>query len=244
MTEVGSPDPPKLATWLMEQFSPLLQNAPLAGDLVESFKDGRSSNWYCRQVFWAILIGLLNLFRRGWRRLRATPPMKEVRMSRPKLVGSLAIVLVALVTVGWWATKTFWLAAQSTHPTPMIFYGSGAMEGGRCFGCPVVSVSEVYVGDTQIKGPVPVSMHVPHYTPLAQKNKVWGAVVALVDVDASGGVAGVKLTKVDLSSSISAGLEQGVNNTLLTWKFKPATEKGKPVPATVQAQVNFFFDSL
>jgi len=242
MTEVDSPDPPKLASWLMEHFSPLLQNAPLAGDLVESFRDGRSSGWYCRQVFWAILIGLLNLFRKRWRRLRVALPVKEVRMSKPKLAVSLAIVLVALVTVGWWATKTFWLFAPSTHSKPMISYGG--ITGDPCFGCPVVSVAEAYLGDTQIKGPVLVLMHVPPYTPLAKKNKVYGAVVAQVDVDACGSVAAVKVTKVDLSSSISAGLEQGVNDTLRTWKFKPATQKGKPVPATVQAQVNFFFDSL
>lgn len=66
MTRANSVEPPRLATWLMEQFSPLLQNTPLAGDLVETFKQGRSSSWYWRQVFWAVLIGLLNLFRKRW----------------------------------------------------------------------------------------------------------------------------------------------------------------------------------
>jgi hypothetical protein len=66
----GNPlGPPKLATWLLEQFSPVFKNAPLAGDLTEEFKQGRSSAWYWRQVFWAILIGLLNLFRKRWGRL-------------------------------------------------------------------------------------------------------------------------------------------------------------------------------
>lgn len=69
MTKANSLDPPRLATWLMEQFSPLPQNTPLAGDLVEGFKEGRSSGWYWRQVFWAILIGSLNLFRKRWGRL-------------------------------------------------------------------------------------------------------------------------------------------------------------------------------
>lgn len=64
MTKANSVDPPKLATWLLEQFSPVPQNAPLAGDLIEAFRQGRSSGWYWRQVFWAILIGLLNLFRK------------------------------------------------------------------------------------------------------------------------------------------------------------------------------------
>lgn len=69
MTKPNSLDPPKLATWLMEQFSPILQNAPLAGDLMEEFKQGRSAAWYWRQALWAIVIGLLNLFGKRWDRL-------------------------------------------------------------------------------------------------------------------------------------------------------------------------------
>src|SRR6266576_1784526 len=69
MTNGNPLGPPKLATWLLEQFSDVFKNAPLAGDLTEEFKQGRSSAWYWRQVFWAILIGLLNLFRKSWGRL-------------------------------------------------------------------------------------------------------------------------------------------------------------------------------
>lgn len=66
MTKPNSLDPPKLATRLMDQFSPILKNAALAGDLMEGFKQGRSSGWYWRQVFWAILIAMLNLFKKRW----------------------------------------------------------------------------------------------------------------------------------------------------------------------------------
>lgn len=160
-------------------------------------------------------------------------------MSKVKLMVSLSIAAAALVTVGWWAARTCWLAPR-TVSTHMTAYEK--TEGGRCLGCPLVSVEEQqYLGGTRIKGPVPVSMPLPPYTPLAKKNKVEGAVVALADVDASGSVTGVKLTRVDLSSSVSAGLEQGVIETVRTWKFKPATEKGKPVPATVRVQASFRF---
>lgn len=64
MTEEDSLRPPRLATWLLEQFSPVLQNAPLAGDLIEAFKQGRSSGWYWRQVFVAILLGVPNVVRK------------------------------------------------------------------------------------------------------------------------------------------------------------------------------------
>lgn len=66
MTKARSLDPPKLATWLLEQFSPVLKNAALAGDLMEAFKQGRSSGWYWRQVFSAIVVALLSLLRRQW----------------------------------------------------------------------------------------------------------------------------------------------------------------------------------
>jgi hypothetical protein len=66
MTRANSFQPPRLATWLLDQFSPVLQNAPLAGDLMEAFKQGRSSSWYWRQVFGAILIALPRLLRKQW----------------------------------------------------------------------------------------------------------------------------------------------------------------------------------
>jgi hypothetical protein len=66
MTRANSLQPPRLATWLLDQFSPVLQNAPLAGDLMEAFKQGRSSSWYWRQVFGAILIALPRLLRKQW----------------------------------------------------------------------------------------------------------------------------------------------------------------------------------
>ena len=53
-------------------------------------------------------------------------------------------------------------------------------------------------------------------------------------VDASGNVAGVKLV-----SSVGEGLDESAIETVRTWKFEPATKKGKPVPVKVTVQVNF-----
>lgn len=66
MRRANSPEPPRMATWLLEQFSPVLENAPLAGDLIEAFKQGRSASWYWRQVFWSLLVALPNLLRKKW----------------------------------------------------------------------------------------------------------------------------------------------------------------------------------
>jgi TonB family protein len=162
-------------------------------------------------------------------------------MSKAKHMVLLAITLAALVVTGWWAAKTFWLTSP-IHSMQMVAYAE--IQGGRCLGCPVVYVEEQPLGGTQINGPVPVSMPVPPYTRLATKDKIEGAVVTLVNVDASGSVAGVKLSTVDLSSNVSAGLRQGVIDTVRTWKFKPATEKGKPMPATVQVRVSFSSHSI
>lgn len=63
MTKANSLDPPRLATWLLEQFSPVL-DVPLTGDLIESFREGRSSGWYWRQVLWAIFVGFLDSLRK------------------------------------------------------------------------------------------------------------------------------------------------------------------------------------
>ena len=46
---------------------------------------------------------------------------------------------------------------------------------------------------------MPISIPAPPYTPQAKKDKVQRAIVAALDVDASGNVAGVKLTAVSLS---------------------------------------------
>jgi len=60
-----SPEPPRFATWLLVLFTPILDNKPLAGDLIEAFKQGRSSSWYWRQVLSAILVSLSSLLHRN-----------------------------------------------------------------------------------------------------------------------------------------------------------------------------------
>ena len=46
--------PPRVATWLLERLRPT--NGPLAGDLVEEHRRGRSAAWYWRQVVVAICV--------------------------------------------------------------------------------------------------------------------------------------------------------------------------------------------
>src|SRR5215472_7309341 len=48
--------------------------------------------------------------------------IKEIPMSKPKFVVSMAIVLT-LVAAGWWAAKPLWLTAPPAYSTQMIAYG-------------------------------------------------------------------------------------------------------------------------
>jgi TonB family protein len=176
--------------------------------------------------------------------------VKEVRMSKPRLMVSLAIAFAVLVAAGWWSVKTFRLMASAGLPVERMVgfgYSSGSV------GSDGASTFMLYRGDddghagfwvrsvggVQIKGPVPISMPAPPYTPQAKKDKVQGAIVAAVDVDASGNVAGVNLTAVSLSRDLREGLDQSVIDTVRTWKFKPAMKEGKPVPAKISVQVTF-----
>lgn len=50
-------DPPRIATWLLEHWTPGARNDALAGDLLEEFRSGRTGAWYWRQVLTAIALG-------------------------------------------------------------------------------------------------------------------------------------------------------------------------------------------
>jgi len=159
--------------------------------------------------------------------------MKEVSMSKPKFVVSLVTGLT-LIAAGWWAAKTYFMPPPA-YSTRMIAYGVAR----QTVGGPVIGLR---LGDGRnasdldpIKGPVPVSMPAPPY--IAKKNKVKGEVEALLDLDASGSVAGV--TAIHSSSVDDVEFVKGVLHTAQTWKFKPAMEKGESVPARVIVQVRF-----
>jgi len=57
-------EPPRIATWLLEHLMSADSNDALAGDLLESFRGGRSAGWYWRQVFAAIALKVLRSYRR------------------------------------------------------------------------------------------------------------------------------------------------------------------------------------
>jgi hypothetical protein len=52
-------EPPRPATWMLEHLTPADRDEALAGDLLESFRAGRSSAWYWRQAIAAWFVGWL-----------------------------------------------------------------------------------------------------------------------------------------------------------------------------------------
>jgi hypothetical protein len=58
--------PPRLTNWLLNRFGVARQNPPLAGDLLEEFRTGRSAAWFWRQTLVAILTGLVRSVRESW----------------------------------------------------------------------------------------------------------------------------------------------------------------------------------
>ncbi len=87
-----------------------------------------------------------------------------------------------------------------------------------------------------VVAPVPIYKPEPGYTPEAKKAKLEGTVLMWLTIDASGNVRDVRVQR-----ALGGGLTESAVNTVRTWKFKPATKRGKPVPVEVMVEVTFKF---
>jgi hypothetical protein len=105
-------NPPRLATWLLNRCGFAHQNPPLAGDLLEEFRGGRSAAWYWRQTLVVISTGLVQnarLFKRllianiiGWA-LQAGVTLVLWRSHHPPelhgIAEGIAAILVTIVVL-------------------------------------------------------------------------------------------------------------------------------------------------
>jgi hypothetical protein len=91
---VSARKPPRLANWLLDRFGLARQNPPLAGDLLEEFRSGRSTAWFWRQTLVVILTGLVQNAR---------------QFKRPFIAGIIGWAIQAGVDFGLWR---FHLPAQ------------------------------------------------------------------------------------------------------------------------------------
>jgi hypothetical protein len=60
------PNPPKIATWMLEHLTFGKKSEALVGDLFEEFNRGRTVSWYWRQVLVAIAVGFAGELRTQW----------------------------------------------------------------------------------------------------------------------------------------------------------------------------------
>jgi hypothetical protein len=90
--------PPTLAVFLLRHLCPKDNQEALIGDLLESFREGRSDGWFWRQVLIAVLAGVSKvlrlhwpqicfaaagtalLWRSSWIRIMRIPPIEQVRV--------------------------------------------------------------------------------------------------------------------------------------------------------------------
>jgi hypothetical protein len=92
------PKPPRLATWLLGRSGIARRNPPLAGDLLEEFRSGRSAAWYWRQTLVLVLTCL----------------GPKARNSRKRLTGAV---------MGWVAQACVAFALWSLHFPPSLPHG-------------------------------------------------------------------------------------------------------------------------
>jgi TonB family protein len=87
----------------------------------------------------------------------------------------------------------------------------------------------------RVTAPVPTYKPEPGYSPKARHKKIEGKVVLWIVVDAQGNVTDARET----SKRLGGGLDEKAIETVKTWKFKPATRNGVPVPVRVVVEVAF-----
>ncbi len=105
--------------------------------------------------------------------------------------------------------------------------GLGPGEGGGTGGGP-------YSVGGNVSAPIPIYKPEPAYSEEARKAKYQGVVVLWIVVDTQGSVTDVRVVK-----PLGLGLDEKAVEAVHTWKFKPATRNGAPVPVRVMVEVSF-----
>ena len=82
--------------------------------------------------------------------------------------------------------------------------------------------------------PVKIYWPQPEYTEAAQEKKLEGFVIVETIIDAAGNVVEAKIRK-----GMPLGLSESAIEAVMSWKFKPATRDGQPVPVFFIVSVAF-----
>lgn len=156
--------------------------------------------------------------------------VKEVSMSRSRLIATLLTAAAALWFTGWASARAFPLEAPATPSA------SAPKPEAAAHPTPIPSPTDYRVGgNSQLSKPVPVFAPDPPYTQQAVKAHVEGTIVVDVVVNAEGKVISAK----EVSKALGMGLDESAIHTIRTWKFKPGMLDGKPVPVRTLIEVRF-----
>ncbi|HWM89908.1 MAG TPA: energy transducer TonB [Thermoanaerobaculia bacterium] len=90
----------------------------------------------------------------------------------------------------------------------------------------------------EVTRPEKISGVSPVYTEVARKARVMGVVIVEAVIDEQGSVTETRVLK-----GLPMGLDRAAVEAVETWKFKPATLEGKPVPVYYILTVNFQLDT-
>jgi periplasmic protein TonB len=90
------------------------------------------------------------------------------------------------------------------------------------------------VGIDGVTNPVATYSPEPAYSEEARRAKFGGRVLLWIVVDAQGMVQDIRIAK-----HLGMGLDEEAVKTVRTWKFRPATRQGVPVPVQVEVEVSF-----
>jgi TonB family protein len=82
--------------------------------------------------------------------------------------------------------------------------------------------------------PIPLYRPVPEYTEEARRAKVSGSVELSLTVGTDGLAHDVTVTK-----PLGHGLDENAVRSIQEWRFEPAAENGRPVPARITVEVDF-----
>ena len=97
-----------------------------------------------------------------------------------------------------------------------------------------VPKQDIYDVGGGVRPPVPQFDPDPPYTEKARTVKYSGSMALLAVIDAQGNVSEVTVVK-----PLPFGLAEQAIETVLTWKFRPATRNGAPVRVRVSVNVSF-----
>lgn len=89
--------------------------------------------------------------------------------------------------------------------------------------------------NARVTPPAPTYKPEPGYTPQARHDKIEGTVVLWIIVDSQGDVTDAR----EVSKPLGDGLDEKAIETVKTWKFKPATRNGVPVPVRIIVEITF-----